>query len=134
MLDEQGDFAGALARSEQALSIRTAKLGDAHPEVAHSWDAMAAALIPLGRYAEARDYAARALPVLRANMPPDHDAIVECLLHLGLAEHALGDEATARRLWDEALERAPRAYVASSVDLAALRAAIADPDRALHPR
>lgn len=134
VLGEQGDFAGALARSEQALSIRTAKLGDAHPEVAHAWDAMAAALIPLGRYAEARDYAARALPVLRANMPPDHDAIVECLLHLGLAEHALGDEATARRLWDEALERAPRAFVASSVDLAALRAAIADPDRALHPR
>ena len=95
---------------------------------------MAAALIPLGRYEEARDYAGRALPLLRANMPPDHDAIVDCLLHLGLAEYALGDTVSARTRWDEALERAPRAYAPGSLDLKALRATVADPQRALRRR
>jgi hypothetical protein len=117
---------------EQALADRKKMLADDHPEVAHSYYGMAEALIPLGRYKEAHDYASKALSIIQAKLPPDHPFVVLCLAELGLADYAIGDEAGAKTLWDDTLERMPRAYPVQGPEVERIRATIADPEAALH--
>jgi serine/threonine-protein kinase len=133
LLIEQGDYAAGLAGMEQALSNRKKLLADDHPEVAHSYYGMAEALIPLGRYKEAHEYASKALSILQGKLPPDHPFMVLCLAELGLADYAIGDKAGAKILWDDTLERMPRAYPVQGPEVRRIRATIADPEAALHP-
>jgi tetratricopeptide (TPR) repeat protein len=132
VLIDQGDYQGALAAMQRALDLRKASLADDHPEMAHSFDMMARVDWLLGRYEESRAEAEKALPILRAKMPENHSSIVECLYDLGMAEYALGDAGRARTHWNEALERAPKAYAPNDPQLIAIKESIADPDRALH--
>jgi serine/threonine-protein kinase len=132
LLIEKGDYDAGLAGMEQALADRKKMLADDHPEVAHSYYGMAEALIPLGRYKEAHDYASKALSIIQAKLPPDHPFVVLCLAELGLADYAIGDEAGAKTLWDDTLERMPRAYPVQGPEVERIRATIADPEAALH--
>jgi hypothetical protein len=68
-----------------------------------------------------------------AQLPPDHPFMVLCLAELGLADYAIGDKAGAKILWDDALERMPRAYPVQGPEVRRIRATIADPEAALHP-
>jgi hypothetical protein len=52
-------------------------------------------------------------------------------MHLGIAEHALGNTDAARALFDEALAKAPKAYADRPDELASVRADAADPVAAL---
>jgi serine/threonine-protein kinase len=132
VLVDKGDYQGALAAMQRALDLRRASLADDHPEMAHSFDMMARIDWLLGRYEESRAQAEKALPVLRAKMPENHSSIVECLYDLGMAEYALGDVARAKAHWNEALQRAPKAYAPNDPQLISIKTSIADPDQALH--
>jgi tetratricopeptide (TPR) repeat protein len=88
----------------------------------------------LRRYDEARSDAEAALAIRRAKLPADAPAVVQSLLHAGLAEYALNQREGAKANWDEALERAPRAYPDGGDELAHVRLVIADPDRALRAK
>jgi hypothetical protein len=75
---------------------------------------MAEALIPLGRCTEAHDCANKASSIIQAKLPPDHPFVVLCLAELGLADYAMGDKTGVKTLWNDVLERMPRAYRKSS--------------------
>ncbi len=75
-----------------------------------------------------------ALAIRRDKLPPDTPWIVQSLLHLGLAEYVLHHAEGAKANWDEALQRALRAWPDGGTELAQLRKVVADPDAALQPR
>jgi len=127
----RGNFTAALAHYDRALALRRELLAADHPETADSLDARSQTLLALRRYDEARADAEAALVIRRAKLPPDAPAIVQSLVHVGLAEYALDHKEGAKTNWDEALQRAPRAYPDGAEALAQLRAVIADPDAAL---
>jgi len=130
----RGNFAAALAHYDRALALRREMLAADHPEIADSLDTRSQALMALQRYDEARADAEAALAIRRAKLPADAPNVVHSLVHVGLAEYALHHAEGARINWDEALERAPRAWPDGGEELADVRAVIGDPDAALRPR
>jgi len=68
------------------------------------------------------------------NLPPDAPAVVHSLVHAGPAEYALHSAESAKTNWDEALDRAARAWPGGGTDLADVRAVIGDPAAALRPK
>jgi serine/threonine-protein kinase len=124
---ERGNFDAALSKFDRALALRREALPADHPDIAESLDGRSQALLGLGRYDEAVRDAEAALTIRRAKLAPDSAATVQTLYHLGLAHHSLGDTKTAKQLWNDALERAPRAYRPDNPELAKLKVAIANP-------
>jgi serine/threonine-protein kinase len=129
----RGNYAAALAHYDRALALRRELLPPDHPEISDSLDARSQTLMALRRFDEALDDAKAALAIRRAKLPADSPGVVYGLLHLGLVEYALHHPEQAKADWDEALARAPRAWPQGGSELARLRAAIADPERALRP-
>ena len=127
----RGNYAAALAHYDRALAFRRELLAPDHPETADALDARSQALMALQRFDEARADAEAALKIRRAKLPVDAPGVVQSLLHVGLADYALDNRESAKASWDEALERAPRAYPDGDAELAHVRATIADPDAAL---
>jgi hypothetical protein len=72
--------------------------------------------------------------IRRAKLPADAPNVVHSLVHVGLAEYALHHAEGAKTHWEEALERAPRAWPDGGKELADVRAVIDDPDAALQSR
>jgi tetratricopeptide (TPR) repeat protein len=130
----RGNFAGALAYYDRALALRRELLAADHPETADSLDARSQTLMALQRYDEARADAEAALTIRRAKLPPDAPAVVNSLLHVGLAEYALHHPEGAKSNWEEALERAPRAWPDGGAELEHVRGVIAAPVAALQPK
>ncbi|HSE12529.1 MAG TPA: tetratricopeptide repeat protein, partial [Rudaea sp.] len=130
----RGNYAVALGYYDRALALRRELLPPDHPETADALDARSQALMALRRYGEALADAEAALAIRRAKLPPDAPAVVQSLLHTGLAEYALNQREGAKASWDEALERAPRAYPDGGEELAHVRRVIGDPDAELHAK
>ena len=130
----RGNYAVALGYYDRALALRRELLPPDHPETADALDARSQALMALQRYEEARSDAEAALVIRRAKLPADAPAVVQSLLHVGLAEYALNHREGAKANWDEALERAPRAYPDGGDALAHVRLVISDPDGALRTK
>jgi tetratricopeptide (TPR) repeat protein len=125
------DAAGALEKFSAALALQRAGLEAKHLYQADSLSARSHALMALQRYPEATADAEEALAIRRLRLPADHADVVENLWDLGLVHYAQGDLVQAHKAWDEAMERAPRAYTADSDDLVQLRRDVAAPDAAL---
>jgi len=130
----RGNYEVALEYYDRALALRREVLPPDHPETADALDARSQTLMALHRYEEARSDAEAALAIRRAKLPADAPAVVQSLLHAGLAEYALDHREGAKTNWDEALERAPRAYPDGGDELAHVRLVIADPDGALRAK
>jgi len=130
----RGNYAAALGYYDRALALRRELLAPDHPETADALDARSQALMSLHRYDEARADAESALAIRRAKLPADAPAVVQSLLHVGLAEYALDHGEGAKSNWDEALERALRAYPQDSNELAHVRSVIGDPGAALNAK
>src|SRR5690348_18405341 len=62
-LSERGDYAAARAAFAEALAIREAALGPAHPDTAESLNELAVALTDLGEYPAARPLLERAVSI-----------------------------------------------------------------------
>ena len=88
-------------------------------------------ILPLRRYAEAREETGKALAILRRKLPAYHPLVIASLAQLGLAEYAQHETGAAKAHWDEALEQASRTLRPESPELAKLHAMIANPDALL---
>jgi eukaryotic-like serine/threonine-protein kinase len=128
---ERGRYGDALVWYDKALALRREVLPPDHPETADALDGRGRTLLGLKRYDEAHADLDAALAIRRAKMTADSAAMVQSLVHAGLADYVLGDRDAAKKLWDEALDKAPLAYADRPTELASVRADIADPDRAL---
>jgi serine/threonine-protein kinase len=120
-----GDSASALVSLEQSLSTMQSIMPPDGPALAEPHLELADALISVGRYKEAADHSAVALDLIRAKLSPDHADGIRALYQLGLARSKMGDAEGAKLAWNEALERAPRAYAELPDSLAKLKADIA---------
>ena len=130
----RGNYVAALGYYDRALALRRELLPPDHPETADSLDARSQSLMALHRFDDARADAEAALVIRRAKLPADAPAVVQSLLHVGLAEYALDHKEGSKTNWDEALDRAARAYAQGSNELAHVRSVIADPEAALRAK
>lgn len=93
-----------------------------HPDVAQSLNNMAAALMLLGQYDEARRCYAEALEMRRRLFPGDNDLVAQSLRNLAVALERLDNWAEAEPLHREALDMRQRLFtgdhraIASSFD------------------
>jgi tetratricopeptide (TPR) repeat protein len=101
-LYQTGDYAGARAYHERALSIRQAVLGVDHPETARSLTEIGKALLFYGDVALARPYFERALAIQQAQLG-DHSDTATTLNHLGFLFQRQEHLAEARRCHEQAL-------------------------------
>jgi tetratricopeptide (TPR) repeat protein len=128
---ERGRHDAALTLFERALALRLESLPRTQPEVATSLDGRGQALLGLNRYDEARHDAEEALDIWRKALPADHPLIVYALLHVGLARFAVEDMEGARVAWQEAQDRAPRAFSYDKARVKLITQAIDNPKLAM---
>ena len=91
----RGDFASGEALARQAVALREALLGPAHPAVAADREAWGALLEGLGRHAEAESAYRSSLATFETHQGPDSLEAASSLASLGSVQHAQGrlDEA-----------------------------------------
>jgi tetratricopeptide (TPR) repeat protein len=102
LLSGQGKFAEAAAQHARALAIRE-RISPTSYETSRSLNALAYAYDELGRYAEARALAERALAVQIAELGPGHPDIALCYNNLGNIASDEGDLARASDYYRRAL-------------------------------
>ncbi len=90
-----GDFDRAFALREQELEIELAVLGQEHPEIARSLQAVGHLLHLRGDYPQSRQYLERALDLRQRLLGPEHPETANTMASLGTTLTALGlhDEA-----------------------------------------
>jgi tetratricopeptide (TPR) repeat protein len=102
-LSERGDYSAARAAFAQALAIREAALGPAHPDTAESLNELAVALTDLGEYPTARPLFERAVSIRGQALGARHPAVASSLNGLALVLLHQGDAAEAQLLLERAL-------------------------------
>jgi tetratricopeptide (TPR) repeat protein len=101
-LYQTGDYAGARAYHEQALSIREMVLGAHHPATASSLTEIGKALLFYGDVVLAQPYLERALAIQQAKLG-DHEDAATTLNHLGFLFQRQNQLAEARQYHEQAL-------------------------------
>ncbi len=107
---DQRDPAAALEKFDVALAIRSAALAPDHPAVAEALQGRSEALFGLGRNDESLADATQALSIRRAKLSGDHPALIRSLWLIGHVHFLRGETESAKNYWDEALQRAERAW------------------------
>jgi tetratricopeptide (TPR) repeat protein len=120
-----GQSANALASLDESLDVMRSIMPADSPVLAEPHLELADALISVGRYDEAQTHSIAALDLIRAKLSPDHTDVVRALYQLGLARARMGNAEGSKLAWDEALERAPRAFADLPKALVKLKADIA---------
>ena len=100
----EGDYEAAVEMAKEALSIQEAALGNQHPFVAVTLNALGTSLQSLERYEEAKRHLARAVEIHRAVHGPRSAEVAAPLSNLALIEQAQGNLDVARELLTEVLE------------------------------
>jgi tetratricopeptide (TPR) repeat protein len=103
VLLQQGRFHQALGCYEQALAIKKAAYGDAHPEVAATRGNLAAVLARLGRRDEALWHREQELRIKVGALGDDHPDTATTRLNMGVLLGELGRRAEAREQVSRAL-------------------------------
>ena len=79
---EAGRYADAITRGEEALALREAVLGGAHPEVARCLDQLGLHFLLQGNPVRAEPLLRRALAIQEAALGQNHPDIAQTLIHL----------------------------------------------------
>ena len=103
LLQAMGDYPAARPYYEQALAIRRAALGKAHPDTATSLNNLGLLLQAMGDYSAARPYLEQALAIRRAALGEKHLRTAASLNNLGMLLYAMGDYPAARTYYEQAL-------------------------------
>jgi tetratricopeptide (TPR) repeat protein len=99
-----GDHVAALPLARQALEVRRAALGEAHPSFATSLDHMAQIYMEMSDYAAALPLSRQSLEVRRAALGEAHPSFAISLSNLAHVYRVMGDHAAALPLCRQALE------------------------------
>jgi Tfp pilus assembly protein PilF len=91
------------AYCQRALAIREKVLGPEHPDVAQSFNNLAALYHAQGRYAEAEPYCQRALAIREKVLGPEHPDVATSLNNLAALYRAQGRYAEAEPLHQQTL-------------------------------
>ena len=102
LLSRQGKFAEAAVQHQQALAIRQ-RISPTSYETSRSLNSLAFAYDEIGRYAEARALAERALAIQLGELGPSHPEIALCYNNLGNIASDEGDFARATDYYRRAL-------------------------------
>jgi CHAT domain-containing protein/Tfp pilus assembly protein PilF len=100
---DSGKYADAVARDEQALALREAVLGSAHPDVARSLDQLGLHSLLQGKLVRAEQLLQRALVIQEAAFGQNHPDIAQTLTHLATLHHRLELYERAEPLYARAL-------------------------------
>jgi CHAT domain-containing protein/Tfp pilus assembly protein PilF len=103
-LDEAGRYAEAVARAEQALSLREAVLGGRHPEVADCLDLLGSVYRSQGEFERAEQLIRRGLTIREAALDPNHPDVAQSLKNLANVYQSQGLYDRAEPLYQRALE------------------------------
>jgi tetratricopeptide (TPR) repeat protein len=98
VLEAQGDFEGAIARTREAITLKEQSVGKDHPDVALSMENLAQALCDADRPQEALAATNRALTILETSSDPGSPMLANALIHKAEALLMLGHRAEARQL------------------------------------
>jgi tetratricopeptide (TPR) repeat protein len=101
-LYQSGDYQGARAVHERALSIRRALFGNSHPVTAASLTQLGKVLLFYGDIAHAGPYLSEALAIQSVALG-DHSDTATTLNHLGFLHQQVDELEAARRCHEEAL-------------------------------
>jgi len=99
----QGKYAEAQARLEQAILLRQKKLGPSHPQVAQAIKTLGNLLVDEGNYSEAKVRFEQALAIWEQAFGHAHPDVGMCLNNLGKTLMELGRYAEARAQLERAL-------------------------------
>ena len=103
VLSAMGRYDDALARHEEALTIKRAWYSGAHASVAVSLSNIGVTLNDLGRHDEALASLEKALEMRRACLPAVHPSIANSLNNIGFALRGLGRYNEALSMFEQAL-------------------------------
>ncbi|WNG32081.1 tetratricopeptide repeat protein [Cystobacter fuscus] len=117
-LYNEGKYADAIAPAEQALSLREAVLGGAHPEVARNLLWLGAIHLARGEFARAEPLFQRALEIREAALGKDHPDVADSLNALGKLYSDQGLYDRAEPLLQRALEIRETALGENHLDVA----------------
>jgi tetratricopeptide (TPR) repeat protein/predicted Ser/Thr protein kinase len=95
---EEGHFARARELHDEALEIRGAALGRAHPAYAESLANLASATLALGDLPRAKNLHAHSLEIREATLGAEHPDVAESLNKLAMVHGELGEYAAAEAL------------------------------------
>jgi hypothetical protein len=98
-----GQYADALPKAQEALAIREARLGGAHPDVAASLTTLAEIHRAQGRLDDAERLHRRALSIREAQLGREHPEVAASLNHLAVLQNARGKYKDAEGLLTRAL-------------------------------
>jgi tetratricopeptide (TPR) repeat protein len=110
LLATVGDDPGAVAALTEALELRRAALGPAHPDVATTLDVLAGVRQAMGDPGAAEDLYRQALALRRAALGPDHPDVARALGNLAVVYQSMGDLPAAEAMFREALETQRRHF------------------------
>jgi serine/threonine-protein kinase len=102
VLEEKGDYAGAIAVYEEAVRLRS-RSGEVTPELATSLTGLANNQFYLGNYAAADTLNRRALAMSRQLYGEQHPNVANDLINLGAVQFEQGDYVRAESLYRAAL-------------------------------
>jgi tetratricopeptide (TPR) repeat protein len=97
--------------AERACEIQAYNVGDDAPTVASCWSEAAVALQAAGRHREAERRLVTSLPILEANLGPDHALVANAYIGLGEARLARGDRAAAAAAFEQGRDRMSRSSI-----------------------
>jgi CHAT domain-containing protein/tetratricopeptide (TPR) repeat protein len=102
-LYQQGQYAKAVAKAREALTLRRQVLPKDHPDLAASLNNLGVLLQAMGQHEEARQHYEEALAIQRQALPKDHHTHAYSLNSLGVLLWAMGRHDEARQHLEEAL-------------------------------
>ncbi|WP_346291512.1 tetratricopeptide repeat protein, partial [Sphaerothrix gracilis] len=102
-LYQQGRYAEAIPRAEEALETVRLSLGEDHPNFATSLNNLALLYYSQGRYGEAEPFYQEALAIWREQLGERHPAVASSLNNLALLYREQGRYGEAEPLYQEAL-------------------------------
>jgi CHAT domain-containing protein/Tfp pilus assembly protein PilF len=117
-LMEEAHYAEAVPRIEQALKLREAVLGTAHPEVARCLELLGVVHRRLGNHARAQELLQRALALREAALGIEHPDVANSLLSLANLYRAQASYEQAKSLYERALAIQEAAFGKTHPDIA----------------
>ena len=116
---KRGDYAGAAAQFQRALSIRESQFGADHPRLSPALAGLGEALLWQSEYEQASVLYQRALNIERQRRSPDPAVLARAVSNMATVQARMGKTEEVEALYREALDLDRRAHGERSLQVAA---------------